>query len=163
MTCCRCNRTGSCKNCSCSKRKLKCTNCLLDKCTNIEQNTDQEEPSDTASSDQTSELEVSTESGTRNDTHRCQRTLPDPLPVSDPSFSWGSSDSSTFTAQINEAYDEVVGCALEDEPLFSSFRIKWKTLCRRSSKAIPIFCNLLRFGEYCSSSATEGQSPPKLP
>ena len=27
MTCCHCNRTGSCKNCSCAKAKRKCDNC----------------------------------------------------------------------------------------------------------------------------------------
>ena len=28
MTCCRCNRTGRCKNCSCSKEKRTCDSCL---------------------------------------------------------------------------------------------------------------------------------------
>ncbi len=35
MTCCRCNRGGSCKNCSCSKEGRSCDNCLpsrLGKC-----------------------------------------------------------------------------------------------------------------------------------
>ncbi len=156
MTCCRCNRTGSCKNCSCSKRKLKCTNCLpgrLDKCTNIEQNTDQEEPSsqNTASSDQTSELEVSTESGTRNDTHRCQRTLPDPLPVSDPSFSWGSSDSSTFTAQIHEAYDEVVHFVHWKMNLFLvPFGSNGKRFVAELARLYRSFATCSAFGEYCT-------------
>lgn len=38
MTCCRCNRTGSCKNCSCKKEGRKCDNCLpgkLNKCLNL--------------------------------------------------------------------------------------------------------------------------------
>ncbi len=145
MTCCRCNGTSSCKNCSCSKRKLKCTNCLpsrLDKCTNIEQSIDSEEssPQNTASSghanqtpDQTPDLD---EEATREDLQAPQRTLPDPLPVSDPSFSWGSSDCSTFTEQVNEAYDEVV---------------HWKmNLCRRTCKTFPILCDQLGLGEYCT-------------
>ena len=36
-TCCRCKSLGSCKNCSCSKNKKKCTNCLpsgLNRCKN---------------------------------------------------------------------------------------------------------------------------------
>ena len=38
MTCCRCNKGGSCRNCSCAKAKSKCKNCLpclLNRCLNI--------------------------------------------------------------------------------------------------------------------------------
>ena len=34
--------------------------------------------------------------------------LPDPSPVADPSFSWGTFDSETLIAHVSDAYDEVV-------------------------------------------------------
>ena len=41
MTCCRCNRTGRCQNCSCVKNGRKCQNCLalhVGNCVNVAQN-----------------------------------------------------------------------------------------------------------------------------
>ncbi len=46
--------------------------------------------------------------------------------------------------------------------LFSAFRIKRKTFCRRTSKAIPIFCNLLELAlqkPYPKSNLTPNQRP----
>ncbi len=121
MTCCRCNRTGSCKNCSCSKRNSKCTSCLpsrLNKCSDID-HVVESSPQDTVSCENISpELEVSPQvdptAGTSVNqhapinTHYSQWKLSDTLHVSEPLFSWGSIDSSKFIAEIKEAYNEVV-------------------------------------------------------
>ena len=63
MTCCRCNRTGSCKNCSCSKSNLKCTNCLpsrLNKCLNLNLNSDGSEERSLSEQEDQTDLEAIT-------------------------------------------------------------------------------------------------------
>ena len=125
MTCCKCNRTGTCKNCSCVKKNSRCTNCLpcrLNKCANISSSstddTDNipETQSDFESPESVSEisdgenvlLDLTNQQFPTNVHHDDQCKLPDPSPIVDPSFSWGNLDSETIIAHINEAYDEVV-------------------------------------------------------
>ena len=40
----------------------------------------------------------------RSDSNYCE--WPDPDPIADPFFSWGDSDSTTFIANVNKAYEE---------------------------------------------------------
>ena len=125
MTCCKCNRTGTCKNCSCAKKNSRCTNCLpclLNKCANISSSStddidnipetlgDLESPeSVTKISDcENVLLDPTNQQFPTNAHHDNQCKLPDPSPIADPSFSWGNTDSETIIAHMNEAYDEVV-------------------------------------------------------
>ena len=50
MTCCRCNRTGHCHNCSCVKRGQPCLGCLLQRLGNCA-NTARTQPAPSASED----------------------------------------------------------------------------------------------------------------
>ena len=142
MTCCRCNKSGSCRNCSCVKANSKCTNCLpsrLNKCSNIS-DPSVEDRSAIASSLSSQDLQRECESLDSPDgtipnhlldqrisqeipinTHHDQCKLldqspalvskpflPDPTPISEPSFLWGNVDSATLIDHMNDAYDEVV-------------------------------------------------------
>ena len=122
MTCCRCNRSGSCKNCSCAKKKSKCTNCLpcrLNRCENgLSSSTEDtgnltdlwdnpecpERVLDVAAPvNENVPLDQDFPSNAHHD-----YKLPDPSPMAEPAFRWGNLDSETFIAHMNEAYDEVV-------------------------------------------------------
>ena len=139
MTCCRCNRSGSCRNCSCVKNGQNCTNCLpgrLDKCTNstsdgsIAEASVQSGPRDSDNSQADVESpQLFTEEDLcesfpinatqQQETHvyaehsdtqagKTDWNLPEPTPVSSPSFSWGLLDAESFINTISQAYDEVV-------------------------------------------------------
>ena len=119
MTCCKCNRTGTCKNCSCAKKNSRCTNCLpcrLNKCANISSSsTDDIDNTPETQGDPESVSEISdggndptNQQSPTNAHHDDQCKLPDPSPIADPSFSWGNFDSETIIAHMKEAYDEVV-------------------------------------------------------
>ena len=119
MTCCKCNRTGTCKNCSCVKKNSRCTNCLpcrLNKCANISRSsTDDIDNIPETQGDPESVSDISdggndptNQQSPTNAHHDDQCKLPDPSPIADPSFSWGNFDSETIIAHMKEAYDEVV-------------------------------------------------------
>lgn len=147
MACCRCNRTGSCRNCRCVKTGNPCQGCLpqrLGKCVNTVHSPPSEAPdepttslsptdgstpmSDTSSSltppNSTPELLPTAESSpAQPEAHTCDHdaetppppmvtepplVLPDFVPASDPTFSWGSYESTTFITSLNAAYNEVV-------------------------------------------------------
>ena len=129
MTCCRCNRSGSCQNCSCVKSKTKCTNCLpgrLNKCVNSSTPNSEDSSSNnstirqdesSASDHCVSEVEAplsndATVSGNftsivTDPSSIVEPILPAPSPIAEPTFTWGNIDSTTFIDQINEAYDEI--------------------------------------------------------
>ena len=119
---CKCNRTGTCKSCSCAKKNSRCTNCLpcrLNKCVNISSSsTDDidntpETQGDTEGPESVSEIsdggnDLINQQSPTNAHHDDQCKLPDPSPIANPSFSWGNFDSETIIALMKKAYNEVV-------------------------------------------------------
>ena len=136
MTCCRCNRSGRCRNCSCVKSGTPCQGCLpqrLGNCTNANgltsnQEQEQEQP---PSVEQTSaqcsegmnniETEIVLEeedfytsvifdpsiNAAVNSPNRS--TVIWPLPTMEESnFIWGNIQGKEFHVIVNQAYEEVV-------------------------------------------------------
>ena len=94
--CCRCNGSGRCKNCSCSRSGAACTDCLPSKrgrCCNTRQEpmpaSDLEQPQTTRTSEQV-------------------RALPRFNPMSRDNASWQTRTGREFSDAINDAYSQIV-------------------------------------------------------
>ncbi len=121
--CCRCNRTGKCRNCQCAKLERSCTNCLplrLGKCENSDppdppDPPDHENPPSQPPSPNGSRIEDS-EDDSQDDSSNLPSnslpfeptTLPNYDPMAEPQFIWGEIDPESFTQQLNKTYSEVV-------------------------------------------------------
>ena len=129
MTCCRCNRSGRCRNCSCVKSGTPCQGCLpqrLGNCTNASvptSNQEQQPPVVEQTSLQCSEgmntletqvhleEEDSHTSITSDPSTSVTDNSPDgptviwPLPtMEEPNFIWGNIQGEEFCAEVNQAY-----------------------------------------------------------
>ena len=149
MTCCKCNRTRICKNCSCANKNSRCTNCLpcrLNKCVNISS-------SSTDDIDNTPETQGDTEesvskisdggndptnqqspTNAHHDDDQCK--LPDPSPIDDP-------DSLFLMGQFWQwdyycSYERSLrwGGALEDKPISNSLWLGGEKLYNWISKVV---------------------------
>ena len=137
MTCCRCNRTGRCRNCACAKSGKPCQNCLPQRLGNCA-NTVQTQPSISAvtdlimkpsSSTQNSAPQIADSLATLQELpspttltnipvsppHLChtdaaenELMLPQATPLADPTFTWSEYDSIYFTNNLNAAFAEAV-------------------------------------------------------
>ena len=123
--CCRCNGSGRCRNCSCTRSGNHCVDCLptrRGRCDNI--NPQPVEICDTADREGPLEDHDHRTSGTNcnqdeverrdrspNETPRCH-TEPPALPTFEmlgpPNFIWGELDGTTFTRLIDKAYNEII-------------------------------------------------------
>ena len=156
------------------KRNSKCTNCLpsrLNKCVNISSSiTDDttipvESQSESASPENVAEASSGEivpdleqiEQQSPIDAHHEQYKLPDPSPIADPSFSWGTFDSETLIAHVSDAYDEVVHWKMN---LFlvpfgsvgKGFRVELARLYQAfaTKSALECICTQSLYCTYCS-------------
>ena len=129
--CCRCNASGSCKNCSCKKANRSCSNCLplrQGHCTNTDQqlsslhtpvNEDIEllgrAPPETVEAPQRAKMgpsltpdSVATPSLSAMTNDSTIADLPQFTPLSTPNFRWGDMDGETFSHSIDRSYEEIV-------------------------------------------------------
>ena len=133
VNCCRCNRTGSCRNCACVKAGRSCQSCLpsrLGHCLNDTGSSSPDQPSGTPTT--TPSLNASP-NGSHDDTpptltptstphspahsHTTYLTpksgpvrdvdLPSFTPASNPTFTWGSHNSESFRQALDETYTEI--------------------------------------------------------
>ena len=155
-SCCRCNRSGRCRNCVCCKQKSLCFNCLpsrLGKCENYGA-TFTVSPENVPSSDVVTSVWTSS-AGSAESTVIDTATddIPSssevrPLPPFDlmsvPSFVWGEVDGDTLFHSVTCCYDEV---------------IHWRKILFRlpSGKSGRAFVSELRrlFHAYATGSALE--------
>ena len=131
MSCCRCNRSGRCRYCSCVKSGRTCQGCLpeqLGNCKNISQSTQRllsesdHPPSILLSSQNVTTIPEIPTASIADQTMPLDHTLSQSLearpsvvdvtwPSPDlqpPNFSWGSCCGEVFCTRINSAYEEVV-------------------------------------------------------
>ena len=135
MSCCRCNKTGRCSNCSCVKAGKLCHSCLpgrLSQCNNntttttttqfnsnskIQTNTIANNTSVSSTIAATTTTSTTTTPSTNeaqnlNVNSSKQKSELGDLPVfvsmADPIFTWGSYDSNSFTESLQLAYTKVV-------------------------------------------------------
>ena len=102
MSCCRCNRSGTCANCVCVRNGNSCINCLparLNKCRNIPAS---------PSPDTVNEPEPFS---TNRDLLPLNSEIAIPLNLPSPeqcNFTWGTLDGNTLSQLMTDIYDEVV-------------------------------------------------------
>ena len=116
MTCCRCNRSGRCRNCSCVKNGTLCQDCLpqrLGNCTNASVpkcNQEQQPPIAEQTSLQCSEETYTLETQVSvTDNSPVRPAVIWPLPtMEEPNFIWGNNQGEEYCAKVNQAYEEVV-------------------------------------------------------
>ena len=135
MSCCRCNRSGRCKNCSCVKSGNTCQGCLpqrLDNCTNASQplqqlQSVQRSPSGPSQSMSMSPVRLSdqnvktvipempnTSANTISPLDEVSQTSSSMnitwplLALQPPNFMWDSCSGETLCTRIEQAYEEVV-------------------------------------------------------
>ena len=134
MSCCRCNRSGRCRNCSCAKSGKTCQGCLpqrLGNCTNASQPLQplqslQRSPTGPSQSMSMSPLSLSNQNVTtipetpnasantispldEVSQTRSSMNITWPLPaLQPPNFMWGSCSGEILCTRIEQAYEEVV-------------------------------------------------------
>ncbi len=133
MVCCKCNRTGLCRNCACVKAKRNCSDCLPKRqgnCGNYANDCSLPLDSNTATNTATplsntpishshlnpSQLQhVQNQSKQPQDltslsspTHADELILPPFAPLNPPIFNWGELDATEFSKSVEEAYTTVV-------------------------------------------------------
>ena len=116
MTCCRCNRSGRCRNCSCVKNGTLCQDCLpqrLGNCINASVpkcNQEQQPPIAEQTSLQCSEETYTLETQVSvTDNSPVRPAVIWPLPtLEEPNFIWGNNQGEEYCAKVNQAYEEVV-------------------------------------------------------
>ncbi len=127
MTCCRCNKTGRCRNCSCVKTGSQCLSCLpgrLGQCSNGNVLTPQRPeaknrpspihstqlPYTPGHSPQSPRQTQTTpqQTGARDDEPNQIPNLPAFIPMTSPTFVWGNLDSGTALTTITSIYKEIV-------------------------------------------------------
>ena len=137
MSCCKCNHTGRCRNCSCVKGGRACQSCLLHHLGNCVNNANttqvqvmmplsaQDESAPTTQSlplplssvpDRSSNTYVDEEAPCllaeqppSNESHHSIIDTSRPIPpVQPPNFSWGPHQGTEFLTQVNTSYEEVV-------------------------------------------------------
>ena len=116
MTCCRCNRTGRCQNCSCVKNGYKCENCLplrLGNCANtVHTQLGHSAPAPAVSTTSvpasTMNLDLDLEPTPNSLTNSDHPELPPFEPLSEPVFSWGEYSSSQFCDALDSVYMEAI-------------------------------------------------------
>ena len=118
-SCCRCNRTGRCKNCSCSKAGKRCIDCipsLIGTCQNVVEQS-QEEPTIT-SEDQRNNIEIDNSESIFSEDQKSEQ-IPDgshaniqPLPpyqtANKPIFKWGNLSGESFCQEVTACYKSMV-------------------------------------------------------
>ena len=125
MSCCKCNRTGRCRNCSCVKAGRPCQGCLpqrLGNCSNVTSIPvpDQSAPTVQLNPPPTSSESQSPSAGTSEplappaispmsdgEHPNCDVSWPETA-LQPPTFMWGPYQGADFCTLINTAYDEVV-------------------------------------------------------
>ena len=122
MTCCRCNRSGICRNCLCVRDGIECTSCLpkrLGQCQNVqpeysletndarENDTDQSlvTTSQNSRTIETNTDAVEDEIVSRN---QVECVLPPFSPANPPNFTWGEMDGVKVAEDIDRIYSEIV-------------------------------------------------------
>ena len=124
MSCCKCKRSGRCRNCSCVKNGTTCQNCAPQRSGQCDNRVCQPQhvssdpgnsASITISSQQTNvnhETTTDSERGTTSQDDTSSQNLltvtnsfPDLQP---PNFTWNSGSGEIFCRKINTAYEEVV-------------------------------------------------------
>ena len=138
MVCCRCNRTGRCKNCMCAKRGQPCQSCLpkrLGNCVNSVQTQTPSQasalncmltslssvPTSSTSSRHSSFADMShvrlsqspgpstiPQTPLLSNSPVNEPTLPCFTPLADPMFTWGQYDSAQFIHTLNATFVEAV-------------------------------------------------------
>ena len=135
MACCKCNRSGSCKGCACVKAKKSCDNCLpgkLGNCTNCPPastptanpaNTNPNLPTITIAATTSQLGPPSSAPGSSADTSAPSQPsvpdtpfsldehsplLPEYVPMSTPTFTWGKFSGSAFAKSLDATYSKVV-------------------------------------------------------
>ena len=124
MTCCRCNRSGICRNCSCVRERKSCSSCLPQhhgRCLNVDNdgsmeteaghNCDQTEAASEATQEERAgerQVHVSQIGGDGDCNDQIQAELPFYPPTSRPNFTWGEIDGTTAKNAIDQIYDEIV-------------------------------------------------------
>lgn len=128
VVCCKCNRSGHCRNCACVKAGKTCQGCLpsrLNQCTNIN-------PPSTKATQKDAHQDAAPTNPTitdihQNDVHQDVPTnsmsnrdvippdipdtspsLPTFIPLADSNFVWGETDSIHFKETLKKVYEEVV-------------------------------------------------------
>ena len=121
MTCCRCNRNGTCRGCICAQQGTSCSDCLpkrLNRCSNLQTNhTDNREPDQ----DSTESIENHLSASARDDESICpplndvqtthvavdsthtSESQPQPQ-----NFMWGSHNGSIFRDKIEATFEEAI-------------------------------------------------------
>ena len=133
--CCRCNASGSCKNCSCKKPNQKCSKCLplrrghcvnsveqptqpvadhVVTCPTLPPNLHTEDDGKDCHFFTPPEIQVNSNfppppNDTDNITHTSTvADLPPFVPISTPNFTWGDLDGEAFVRTIDSSYDVIV-------------------------------------------------------
>ena len=124
MTCCRCNRKGTCRNCICVREGKSCTSCLpkrLGSCSNVDldhpSETDEtvsDHPSETdetvsESMEKEGEAETTLQGGGKH-VHEpnMEDTLPPFSPAHSPDFKSGEMEGVNVVADIDMIYSKIV-------------------------------------------------------
>ncbi len=115
VLCCRCNKTGRCRNCACVKADIQCQNCLpsrLGNCCNP--TTSQPQLEDSVRQPSLSESSQPEDDPTVDVSSSVELEPPAPsLPMFEsvqcPTFMWGEKDAEPVISDISSAYSEVMG------------------------------------------------------
>ena len=117
MSCCKCNRSGRCRNCSCVKSGRTCQGCLpqrLGHCINVTLPLQRSSPETSTASiaDESVAMppdDVLSQSSDEDEVSRANIDVTWPSPaLQPPNFTWGSCSGEVFCTKINLAYEEVV-------------------------------------------------------
>ena len=115
MSCCRCNCSGHCRNCSCVKSGKLCQGCLpqrLGNCTNTVVSTSNSQRVTTIPETPPGNTSASTTALDQSplNTHDfISATTPWPMPALEPpNLSWDPYQGEEFCAKVNETYEEVI-------------------------------------------------------
>ena len=122
MTCCRCNRSGICRNCSCVRDGIECTSCLpkrLGQCQNVqpeyslETNDAREDDTDqnlvtTSQNSMTIETNIDAVEDEIVSRNQVECVLPPFSPANPPNFTWGEMDGVKVAEDIDRIYSEIV-------------------------------------------------------
>ena len=140
MTCCRCNCSGRCRNCSCVRAGKICQGCLPQRLRNCTNTTVPTHDSSTVGLSTTlnsqrvtadpetpaADVDTSFASPKQSSSDVTNTAISWPLPVLEPpNFSWGPLERQEFCDKVNEAYEEVVyGDGISSKYLLAPLEIK---------------------------------------
>ena len=164
MSCCKCNRSGRCRNCSCVKSGRICQGCLpqrLGHCTNatVPLQRSSSETSTASTVDEAPPEVILSHSSDEDEVSRpsIDVTLPSPA-LQPPKFTWGSCSGEVFCMNINLAYEEVVHWRrnLFQVPSGSV----GKSFVFRAGSSLSSLCRHLKSGMHSYESYHHDANPP---